>query len=86
MGQGYAVPVLGVHSRLGMGEGSELMTQGIHRVVSVVTHSHPADAGPCARRGSTPFPAPLQGLKIPMAVWSLWNGKSPKRFILTTVS
>lgn len=53
MGQGCVVPILGVHSFLGMGEGSELVTQGIH---PVVRHSRPADAGACARGRGPQWP------------------------------
>lgn len=65
------------------------MTQGIHRVVSVVTHSHPADAGPCTKGGtSLPYlpPAPMAS-SSQWQVWALWTARTlRKRFILTTVS
>lgn len=77
MGQGCVVPILGVHSFLGMGEGSELVTQGIH---PVVRHSRPADAGACAR-GSGP-----QWLHAPSRqVWSR-NTRTPRERLVLTAS
>lgn len=73
--QGWSGPILTLHSCLGMGEGSELVTQGVH---PVVRYSSPADPGACARGGSH-SPTPLQAPH--RQVWSPWNSKNPKEEI-----